>query len=101
MVLHHLVRGQHVGADLRTEVHRLPLAAQQAELSAERRSQVGTGERAEKIRTYNFGQDRITDHRVNLTKGNLAAVLQGDLDDFTAALEADEKRRKLEASAAA
>jgi peptide chain release factor 1 len=86
---------------LRARLYEQQLAAQQAELSADRRSQVGTGERAEKIRTYNFGQDRITDHRVNLTKGNLAAVLQGDLDDFTAALEADEKRRKLEASAAA
>ena len=86
---------------LRARLYEQELAAQQAELSAERRSQVGTGERAEKIRTYNFGQDRITDHRVNLTKGNLAAVLQGELDDFTAALEADEKRRKLEASAAA
>ena len=84
---------------LRARLYEQELAAQQAELSAERRSQVGTGERAEKIRTYNFGQDRITDHRVNLTKGNLAAVLQGDLDGFTAALEADEKRRKLEASA--
>ena len=86
---------------LRARLYEQELAAQQAELSAERRSQVGTGERAEKIRTYNFGQDRITDHRVNLTKGNLPAVLQGELDDFTAALEADEKRRKLEASAAA
>ena len=86
---------------LRARLYEQQVAAQQAELSAERRSQVGTGERAEKIRTYNFGQDRITDHRVNLTKGNLAGVLQGDLDEFTAALEADEKRRKLEASAAA
>jgi peptide chain release factor 1 len=85
---------------LRARLYEQQLAAQQAELSADRRSQVGTGERAEKIRTYNFGQDRITDHRVSLTKGNLAGVLQGDLDDFTAALEADEKRRKLEASAA-
>jgi peptide chain release factor 1 len=86
---------------LRARLYEQQVAAQQAELSAERRSQVGTGERAEKIRTYNFGQDRITDHRVSLTKGNLAGVLQGDLDEFTAALEADEKRRKLEASAAA
>jgi peptide chain release factor 1 len=86
---------------LRARLYEQELAAQQAELSADRRSQVGTGERAEKIRTYNFGQDRITDHRVNLTKGNLPGILQGDLDDFTAALEADEKRRKLEASATA
>jgi peptide chain release factor 1 len=86
---------------LRARLYEQQVAAQQAELSADRKSQVGTGERAEKIRTYNFGQDRITDHRVNLTKGNLAGVLQGDLDDFTASLEADEKRRKLEASATA
>jgi peptide chain release factor 1 len=57
---------------------------------------VGTAARAEKIRTYNFPQDRVTDHRVGLTKGNLPGVLGGELDDFTAALESDEKRRKLE-----
>jgi peptide chain release factor 1 len=80
---------------LRARLYERELAAQQAELSAERRSQVGTGERAEKIRTYNFPQDRVTDHRVALTRGNLPAVLDGDLDDITAALEADEKRRRL------
>jgi peptide chain release factor 1 len=85
---------------LRARLYEQELAAQQAELSAERRAQVGTGERSEKIRTYNFPQDRITDHRVGLTKGNMPAVLAGELDEFTAALEADEKRRKLEASAA-
>jgi peptide chain release factor 1 len=82
---------------LRARLYELELAAQQAELSAERRSQVGTGERSEKIRTYNFPQDRVTDHRVKLTKGDVQRVLAGELDDFTAALEADEKRRKLEA----
>jgi peptide chain release factor 1 len=80
---------------LRARLYERELAAQQAELSAERRSQVGTGERAEKIRTYNFPQDRVTDHRVQLTRGNLPGVLDGDLDGFTAALEADEKRRRL------
>jgi peptide chain release factor 1 len=84
---------------LRARLYEQELAAQQAELSAERRAQVGTGQRAEKIRTYNFPQDRITDHRVGLTKGNIPAVLAGDLDEFTAALEADEKRRRLEAAA--
>ena len=84
---------------LRARLYEQELAAQQASLSEERRSQVGTGDRAFKIRTYNFPQDRVTDHRVNLTKGNLEGILAGDLDDFTAALEADEKRRKLEASA--
>src|SRR5881275_364645 len=86
---------------LRARLYEQELAAQQAELSAERRSQVGTGERSEKIRTYNFPQDRVTDHRVKLTKGNLPAVLAGELDEFTAALEADEKRRRLEAGASA
>jgi peptide chain release factor 1 len=73
-------------------------AEQEAELAAERRSQVGSGERAEKIRTYNFPQDRVTDHRVKLTKNGLPAILAGELDEFTAALEADEKRRRLEAA---
>jgi peptide chain release factor 1 len=85
---------------LRARLYEQALAEQQAELSADRRAQVGTGERAEKIRTYNFPQDRVTDHRVGLTKNNLPAVLAGELDEFTRALEADEKRRKLESSAA-
>jgi peptide chain release factor 1 len=82
---------------LRARLYEAEVAAQQAEVSAERVAQVGTGERAYKIRTYNFPQDRVTDHRVNRTKNNLPAVLAGDLDDFTATLEAEEKRRKLEA----
>jgi peptide chain release factor 1 len=81
---------------LRARLYEQELERQQAELSAERKSQVGTAARAEKIRTYNFPQDRVTDHRVGLTKGNLPAILAGELDDFTASLEADEKRRKLE-----
>jgi peptide chain release factor 1 len=81
---------------LRARLYEQELERQQAELSAERRSQVGTAARAEKIRTYNFPQDRVTDHRVGMTKNNLPAILAGELDDFTAALEADEKRRKLE-----
>jgi peptide chain release factor 1 len=82
---------------LRARLYERELAARQAELSAERRAQVGTGERSEKIRTYNFPQDRVTDHRVKLTKGGLERVLAGELDEFTAALEAEEKRRRLEA----
>ena len=84
---------------LRARLLERELAAQQAELAAQRLAQVGTGERSEKIRTYNFPQDRVTDHRVGLTKGNLSGVLGGELDDFTAALEAEEKRRKLEVGA--
>jgi peptide chain release factor 1 len=74
-------------------------AARQAEEAESRRSQVGTGERSEKIRTYNFPQDRVTDHRVKLTKGEVARVLGGELEDFTNALEAEEKRLRLEDSA--
>ena len=84
---------------LRARLLEREIAAQQAELSADRKAQVGSGERAEKIRTYNFPQDRVTDHRVGLTKNNLEGVLAGELEDFTAALEADEKRRRLEQSA--
>jgi peptide chain release factor 1 len=83
---------------LRARLYERELAAQQAELAENRRSQVGTGERSEKIRTYNFPQDRVTDHRVKLTKGEVQRILAGELDDFTAALEAEEKRRRLEAS---
>ncbi|MDP8944127.1 MAG: peptide chain release factor 1 [Actinomycetota bacterium] len=84
---------------LRARLLERQLAEQRAELSADRRAQVGTGERAEKVRTYNFPQDRVTDHRVNLTRGNLPGVLAGELDEFTAALEAEDKRRKLEGGA--
>ena len=86
---------------LRARLYDMKAAEQQAELAADRRAQVGTGERAEKIRTYNFPQDRVTDHRVKLTKGGLPTIMAGELDDFTAALEAEEKRRKLEQSSLA
>jgi len=82
-------------------VLRARLAEQQAELAADRRSQVGTGDRAEKIRTYNYGERRVTDHRIKVTVHNLDQVLEGELDELTAALQADEKRRRLEAQAAA
>jgi peptide chain release factor 1 len=66
-----------------------------AEEAAARAAQIGSGERSEKIRTYNFPQNRVTDHRVGLTVHRLESVLAGDLDEFTDALQADEKRRKL------
>jgi peptide chain release factor 1 len=83
---------------LRARLLERELAARQEELAEDRRSQVGSGERSEKIRTYNFPQDRVTDHRVKLTKGEVARVLAGELDDFSSALEAEEKRLKLEAA---
>ncbi|HEX3434116.1 MAG TPA: peptide chain release factor 1 [Solirubrobacteraceae bacterium] len=86
---------------LRARVYERALAEQQAELAADRRSQVGTGDRAEKIRTYNYGERRVTDHRIKLTVHNLDDVLEGQLDEITAALQADEKRRRLQTQAAA
>jgi peptide chain release factor 1 len=86
---------------LRARLLEKAVADQQAEISAERRSQVGTGERSEKVRTYNFPQGRVTDHRIKLTSHALDEVLGGDLREFTDALAAEEKRRKLEAQAAA
>ena len=77
------------------------MAEQQAELAADRRSQVGTGERAEKIRTYNFPQGRVTDHRVKHTAHNLDAVLAGELDEFTDALRGRREAPRAAASAAA
>ncbi|HEV3228760.1 MAG TPA: peptide chain release factor 1 [Solirubrobacteraceae bacterium] len=84
---------------LRARLYDQALAAQQSELAADRRAQVGSGDRAEKIRTYNFPQGRITDHRVKLSVHDLEAVLSGELDEFTSALQDDEKRRRLASQA--
>ena len=66
-----------------------------AELAATRRSQVGGGGRSEKVRTYNFRENRVTDHRINLTLYKLDQVLAGDLDELTDALMADKRARQL------
>src|SRR3954452_3732228 len=85
---------------LRARLYEAKLAEQQAELAADRRAQVGTGERAEKIRTYNYPERRVTDHRVKLTVHNLDSLLQGELDEVTAALQDAEKRARLDQAAA-
>jgi peptide chain release factor 1 len=85
---------------LRARLYEAKLAEQQAELAAERKAQVGTGGLAEKIRTYNFPQGRVTDHRSKLTVHNLEQVLGGELDEQTAALQDAEKRARLEAASA-
>ncbi len=82
---------------LRARLYERAAAEQQASLAADRRAQVGTGDRAEKIRTYNYGERRVTDHRVKLTTHNLDQVLEGELEEFTETLQSDEKRRRLEA----
>jgi peptide chain release factor 1 len=81
---------------LRARLYEAERARQEAESAAVRRAQIGSGGRAEKIRTYNFPENRLTDHRVKLTVHRLDQVLQGDLDDFTEALAAEERRQALE-----
>jgi len=67
---------------LRSRLYEMELRKQQEAIAKDRRSQVGTGERSEKIRTYNFPQNRITDHRINFTTHRLTEVLNGDLTDL-------------------
>jgi peptide chain release factor 1 len=81
---------------LRARLYELERERQEAEMSATRRAQVGTGERAEKIRTYNYAEGRVTDHRIKLTQHRLDQILEGDLGDFTQALAAEDRRRALE-----
>ena len=81
---------------LRARLYEHEREKQRAELDATRRSQIGSGERAEKIRTYNYPENRVTDHRIKLTVHQLDRALQGELDEFTEALGAEERRRALE-----
>ncbi len=81
---------------LRARLYERALAEQQAVIGASRLAQVGTGDRAGKIRTYNYGEKRVKDHRINLLVHNLDAILIGELDELTAALQDDEKRRRLQ-----
>ena len=85
---------------LRARLYELEHEKRQAELAAARRSQIGAGERAEKIRTYNFPENRVTDHRVGLRVHRLDQVLEGDLEEFTEALRAEEQRQALASATA-
>jgi peptide chain release factor 1 len=85
---------------LRARLYEQERARQQQELDAARRSQIGSGERSGKIRTYNFPENRLTDHRIKLTAHRLDAVLEGELDEFTEALAAEERRHALETASA-
>jgi peptide chain release factor 1 len=80
---------------LRARLYQMELERQQSELAGARRSQVGSGERSEKIRTYNFKENRVTDHRIGLTLKRLDQVLDGDLEEFVTALSADEQAARL------
>jgi peptide chain release factor 1 len=81
---------------LRARIYERELAEQQAKIASERKAQVGSGERSEKVRTYNFPQGRVTDHRIKHTSHNLEGVLGGQLAEFTEALAAEGKRQRLE-----
>lgn len=87
-------------AVLRARLLDIEQSKQRQEIDTSRRAQVGTGERAEKVRTYNFPQDRMTDHRVAYTRHNLPSLLDGDLDDVIDALDEQEQARMLEAQLA-
>jgi peptide chain release factor 1 len=82
---------------LRARLYEQERQKQEAEVAAARRSQVGTGERSEKIRTYNFPQNRVTDHRIGLSVHQLTSVLDGDIDAFIDELAAQEQTERLEA----
>ena len=81
---------------LRSRLLAAEIEKQQQEITDSRRSQVGSGDRSERVRTYNFPQGRITDHRIGLTSYNLEQVLDGDLMEFIEALVQEEQARKLE-----
>ncbi len=79
---------------LRSRLLQAKIDEEQAKLSAERKSLVGTGDRSEKIRTYNFPQDRITDHRIKYNRSNISAAMNGDIDDLIENLQASERELK-------
>jgi peptide chain release factor 1 len=81
---------------LRARLLDMQTSKQEEEMSSMRRSQVGTGERSEKIRTYNFPQDRLSDHRIGLTLHSLPRIMQGELDALIDALATDDQSKKLE-----
>ncbi|GAI91717.1 unnamed protein product, partial [marine sediment metagenome] len=83
-------------AVLRARLLDIEQRKKEAEMSEQRRSQVGTGDRAEKIRTYNFPQDRVSDHRIGLTLHNLPRILEGELDELIDALAANDQMKRLE-----
>ncbi len=80
---------------LRARLYDIEIRKQQQELAEDRRSQVGTGDRSEKIRTYNFPQDRVTDHRIGMTLHNLSGILEGDMGGLIQALAAREREEML------
>jgi peptide chain release factor 1 len=87
-------------AVLRARLLDIKQREQRQEIDSSRRTQVGTGDRSEKIRTYNVPQDRMTDHRIGYSRHSLPSLLDGDLDDVIDALQEAEQAEKLEAQLA-
>ena len=83
---------------LRARVKDLAVREQNEAIAADRKSQVGSGDRSERIRTYNFPQGRVTDHRIGLTLHKLDAILNGDLDEIIAALITADQSKRLSAA---
>ena len=102
MITCQVERSQHANREralqmLKTKLYEIELEKQQSEIGATRKSIVRTGDRSEKIRTYNYPQSRVTDHRIGYTQHNLPAVMNGDLDDFVEQLRlADSAERMME-----
>jgi peptide chain release factor 1 len=93
-------RSQHKNRDkafkiLRSKLYEIAQENQDKEIAENRKSQVGTGDRSERIRTYNFPQGRVTDHRIGLTLYKIEAVMNGDLDELMDALITEDQARKL------
>ncbi len=96
-------RSQHANYDkaltvLRSRLYEIEVKKKNAEVSAHRKSLVGSGDRSDKIRTYNYPQSRVTDHRINKTSYNLPAIIDGDLDDFIEALRIADNAERMKAN---
>jgi len=83
---------------LKARLYDLELKKQNEEISSQRKSMIGSGDRSDKIRTYNFPQNRVTDHRIGLTLYNLSGIIEGDLDELIEQLKIAERAEKLQES---
>jgi peptide chain release factor 1 len=83
---------------LKARLYEMETEKQRAEIDADRRSQVGSGDRSEKIRTYNFPQSRVTDHRINLSSYNITAVMDGEINQFINELATQDEAKRLAAA---
>jgi peptide chain release factor 1 len=83
---------------LRSRLYEITMEEQNQKIAAERKSQVGTGDRSERIRTYNFPQGRVTDHRINLSLYKIEAIMNGDIDELIDALITADRAEKLKSS---